>query len=869
MTPERWREVRATFDRLVAGEEGARAGALSALDRDDPELAKEVRAILAAEARELRFPGEPGPKNTLPDRRGERVGAWELLSPLGEGGMGRVHLARRADAAFDKLVAVKFVHAELLSPWLRERFAAERHALAALEHQGIARLLDGGEAGGEPFLVLEYVDGRPLLAYAAERSLATRARVELFLQVLAAVAHAHRHLVVHRDLKPTNILVTADGEAKLLDFGIAKILAPEGGAAANTTRTFLRAMTPEYASPEQVLGGPTTTATDIYALGVVLFELLTGRRPYRVSTGAASEWAEAALHQEVARAPELDRDLDAIVGRALRKSAAERYATADAFADDLRAYLDGRPVAARRGNTAYRAAKFIVRHRTALAASTLAIALLATTLTLSAIRLRRERDRAERRFADTRELANRFLFRFHDAIATLPGATSARELVVATGVEFLDRLASEGGDDPALARELAAGYQRLGTIQGGLLGTSSVGKVGEAIESYRKGLALAERAAAALPGDEAARHTLVQLSLALGDAEIQRGDGAAAERLHRRAWELARGRLAAAPDDAGIRSEAVGAAGHLADSLTLAGRPAETGNVLQELARLLDAGKSTSEEQLRSRAAVDNRLAYAEAMLEHWPEALAAAKRYRDFMLARSAAAEDNAPEMFELATALGQFGWISSLGGEPEEALSALAEARIVYTELARADLKDRSPREGLAIVAEGEGEAYARQGRLERSREAFREAVSRYEPLIAEDSQNAYFRAFLGYELTRVGELSLELGEMAPARAALASALETLKGDAVGMRDGQLARVRALAAAGGVGLREARSLAPAARRGALELAAGRFNEARERWREIAAGGAPLPPSQLARVAALERTLREVEAELAGLSGT
>ena len=229
-------------------------------------------------------------------------------------------------ASFDKLVAVKFVHAELLSPLLRERFAAERQALAALEHPGIARLLDGGEsASGEPYLVLEYVEGRSLLAFATEKDLSRRERLELFLQILAAVAHAHSHLIVHRDIKPSNILVTANGEAKLLDFGVAKILTPIDGPE-GATRTSLRALTPEYASPEQVLGGATTTATDVYSLGVVLFELpdrppslpRADRRARGVGGGRAAPGGRASAGAQGRSRRDRAQGAAQVAGRALR-----------------------------------------------------------------------------------------------------------------------------------------------------------------------------------------------------------------------------------------------------------------------------------------------------------------------------------------------------------------------------------------------------------------------------------------------------------------------------------------------------------------------------------------------------------------------
>ncbi len=472
MTPERWREVCAVFDRLAPLAEAERESDLATLAARDGELAREVRSLLAAEARDAGFLGAPAVASRVEgasDRRGERVGPWELLAPLGAGGMGQVFLARRADRSFDKLVAVKFVHAELLSPQLRERFAAERQALAGLENPGISRLLDGGEsASGEPFLVLEYVEGSSLLDFAARQQLPRRRRIELFLQVLRSVAYAHSHLIVHRDLKPANILVTPQGEAKLLDFGVAKILAPEGvdggGSGRAATRTSLRALTPEYASPEQILGGATTTATDIYALGVVLFELLTGRRPYRVPTGAAQEWADAALHQEVSPAAELGRDLVAILGRALRKDPAERYATVDAFAADLQRYLDGRPVAARRGSLGYRAARFAGRHRGALTASTIALALLVALAAIAADRLRRERDRATQEAETARSVAGFLatLFQNADPARTRGAKLTAREILEQGALRIERDLAAQPAVQAQLLTVLGAVQRDLG-----------------------------------------------------------------------------------------------------------------------------------------------------------------------------------------------------------------------------------------------------------------------------------------------------------------------------------------------------------------------------------------------------------------------
>ena len=488
MTPERWREVRDAFDRVVDLGREEQDRALEELAGRDADLAREVRALVAAGARDARFLADPAnapASGDAADRRGERVGAWELLSPLGEGGMGRVYLARRADSSFEKLAAVKFVHAELLSPWLRERFAAERQALATLEHPGIARLLDGGEsASGEPYLVLEYVEGRPLVADALARQLGLRARIELFLQVLEAVAYAHRHLVVHRDLKPGNILVTAEGEAKLLDFGIAKILDPSGSSG-TATRTFLRALTPEYASPEQVRGEPISTASDVYSLGVVLYELLTGERPYRLTSRTPEEASRAVLEQEPRRpstvgGPGVDRpplercrlrgDLDTIVLKALAKDPARRYASVADFAGDLRRHLAGLPVLARPDRFAYRARKFVVRHRWAVAAAGLAAfsLLLGSGVALRQAAAARRAEAGARSEAETARRVSEFLvdlFKISEPGEARGNAVTARELLDRGARQVEEQLGAQPAVRARLLRAIGRAYGELGLYE--------------------------------------------------------------------------------------------------------------------------------------------------------------------------------------------------------------------------------------------------------------------------------------------------------------------------------------------------------------------------------------------------------------------
>jgi len=401
---ERWRELQPLLDRALELSDEERASWLEDLHSSAPDLAAELTSLLSGEAvaDQQGFLAEPlagGPRDST--LAGLELGAYTLERALGQGGMGSVWLARRSDGRFEGKAAVKLLNLALVSPAGQERFRREGSVLARLTHSGIARLLDAGvSAGGQPYLVLEYVDGKRIDVFADERGLVVEERVRLFLQVLSAVSHAHGNLIVHRDLKPSNILVTADGTAKLLDFGLAKLL--ESGTTSDDapeTRSAQRAMTPEYAAPEQVRCEPVTTRTDVYQLGVVLYELLAGRRPFVAASLYELEQAvlsnepvppSAAVLGRQSRA--LRGDLDAIVLKAIHKDPEQRYGSVEAFADDLRRYLSEYPVRARRPTAGYRLRRFARRHVWPLAAAA-SIVLLASgylvTLTLSQRRIRR------------------------------------------------------------------------------------------------------------------------------------------------------------------------------------------------------------------------------------------------------------------------------------------------------------------------------------------------------------------------------------------------------------------------------------------------------------------------------------------------
>lgn len=416
-----WPRVKALFDQVRQQPPGRRTAFLDDACGGEEALRLEVERLLAADAAADAFfdtlgdalLGSPDDPVALPIP--ETVGPWRIIRELGRGGMGQVFEAVRADGLYEQRVALKLVRPGL-APDLVARFRAERRLLAALEHPGIARLLDGGVADdGRPYFVMEFVEGEPMLTHADAARLGVEARLRLFLAVCEAVAYAHQKLIVHRDLKPNNLLVTLEGDPKLLDFGIAKLM-DEGGEE-GLTRTGLHLMTPEYAAPEQVTGGPVSTATDVYALGVLLFELLTGHRPYvfaerspqavahaiceqapdRPSTVVARSSERRSVHgetrtvtpEEVAarrgtRTERLRRrltgDLDVICLQALRKEPERRYASVEALAADVRRHLEGRPVSARSDTVGYRVGRFVRRHRAGVFAAAAVVLALAVGL---------------------------------------------------------------------------------------------------------------------------------------------------------------------------------------------------------------------------------------------------------------------------------------------------------------------------------------------------------------------------------------------------------------------------------------------------------------------------------------------------------
>ena len=572
MDASRWEEVKRLFGAALELPATDRARFVRESCRGDPALEHEVLGLLA-EVRSADIDTLERPAAELLPELGReygedaprQVGPYKVRRLIGQGGMGSVYEAERDDD-YRKRVAVKLIRSGTAHSEVLRRFQQERQLLAGLSHPNIAVLLDGGMTpDGAPWFAMEYVGGEPVDSYCDTHGLDVRQRLRLFREICGAVSYAHRNLVIHRDLKPSNILVTDDGVVKLLDFGIAKLLGEDGKAGPALTRTGYYLVTPEYASPEQLSGLPVSTAADIYSLGALLYILLAGRLPHLVSglpLPAASRTVceerprppsavvtdEAAARRGVGTARRLRRllagDLDAIIFKALRKDPERRYTSVEAFSADIARYLDGKVVQARRGSRTYRAQRFLVQHRWAAAGS----ALLVVTLAAGVGSTLAQAQRAERRFAEVRELANTFLFDFHDAVAPLPGSTPARELVVSTALEYLDRLSAEARNDPDLLAELARAYIRVGDVQGNPE-SNNLGRTGDALDSYRQALDLAEQLVEIRPGDPLFERILSVAQMAIGDMLIATGDVLGAAGHYQAALNLSEERWARAPDD--------------------------------------------------------------------------------------------------------------------------------------------------------------------------------------------------------------------------------------------------------------------------------------------------------------------------------
>jgi tetratricopeptide (TPR) repeat protein len=519
MNAERWQAIGELFEQALPLRSGERTVLLDNACGLDDDLRREVVSLLASHQAGGGFLQHRIEKaltsfydTSVAGTQPVRVGPYRLIRELGRGGMGTVFLAERDDEEYYAQVAVKLVRPGMDTEFILARFRRERQTLARLQHPNISRLLDGGTTeNGLPYFVMEYIDGPWLTAFAADRRMPVDDRVRTFLDVCSAVDYAHRNFIIHRDLKPGNILVDPDGVPKLVDFGICKLL--RAGAIA-ATDSAVAPMTPDYASPEQVRGDAVTPLSDIYSLGAVLYELLTGtcpRRYGRLTRVAIEQMSRAGIalpstvagDQAIAR--QLKGDLDSILMRALETEPERRYQGAAQLAEDLRRYLHDEPVHAQLQTVRYRAFKFVRRHR----GHVLAAAAVLVTLTAGLAVSIHEAQRASSRQQQVRMMADKLVFDVHDAVRDLPGSTKARAVIVQTALHYLDASVNSVHGDGVAEKELAKAYRRLGDVQGNLRG-ANLGDSSGALARYRQAITLLDDAIRRAPGDlDAATERLV------------------------------------------------------------------------------------------------------------------------------------------------------------------------------------------------------------------------------------------------------------------------------------------------------------------------------------------------------------------------
>ncbi|HXU29746.1 MAG TPA: serine/threonine-protein kinase [Thermoanaerobaculia bacterium] len=763
---ERWHQVRNWFEELVELPTAERAGGLAALFARDAALAREVEALLGWHVEADRFldepPGLPAgrmagdePLAALP----ENLGPYRILGPLGQGGMGTVYRAERGDDAYRKPVAIKVLEGPYQRPELVSRFRTERQILAQLDHPNIATLLDGGTTpAGQPYLVMELIEGIPIDRYCDDRRLAVEARLRLMGKIVAAVQYAHRHLVVHRDLKPANILVTAEGEPKLLDFGIAKILEPSAlSLTVLATELGVAPLTPEYASPEQITGRPITAGSDVYSLGVLLYELLTGRSPYRSAIRGAGleQISQAIVREEPERASQtvlrplppgargvepdeaakrrsteprqlsrrLAGDLDTVLAKALTKEPERRYGSAEQLAADLEAHLDGRPVQARPDTFFYRSSKFLRRHAWASSATAAVFLVLVSLVAVLSIQRRQLLRQTHRAATVSAFLSN--VFANPDPAQSRGTALSAREL--------LDRGAQK------IEGELGREPEVLGDL---LL---TIGRSYKGLGLYAQATAALERALAErLRAEGSDSPAVADVLQDLAEAQTFAGDFSGAEAHLRRAVAIRRRHPPIAKP--GVESLV-----QLARALELKGERTEAGHLFAEaLAAARSLGDRATIAGVLHRVAIFDRQ-------ERRPEI--SEQSFREALKLRRATLGADHPD---IAVTQNDFGLFLLEQGRFDEAETQLREAETIERRLYGASHPD------LAITLNNLALLRQRQGRPEEAEASFRRALAM---LSATTSAEHPLRATVGQNL---GDLLLEEGHSEEAETLYRQALD-----------------------------------------------------------------------------------------------
>jgi eukaryotic-like serine/threonine-protein kinase len=806
MTSERWERIKSALSVALETDPAQLSSCLDNLCGDDPALRLEVENLLALKDDPDLALLESAAVALATDETaltksawiGRRVGPYEIVEEIGAGGMGEVYRATRADDQFRKEVAIKLVRVGYDSDFIVARFRTERQVLAGLEHPNIARLLDGGTTKeGVPYFAMELVEGQPLYEFCDSRKLNTSDRLRLFLQICSAVQYAHQRLIVHRDLKPGNILVTADGTPKLLDFGIAKILndAPASGSN-DSSATVFRFLTPEYASPEQVRGEAVTTASDVYSLGLLLYEILTGHRPYRAAGDAPHQIARAICETAPEKAsaivlrtgqglknsttPELtpaivsaardgtpeklsrrlQGDLDNILLTALRKETERRYASVEQMANDIRRHLEHLPVSAASDTVGYRLSKFVARNKTGVTAAALIVLVVLAAAAASlyeAHRARQNELRAERRFNDVRALANSLLFDIHDSIRDLPGATATRKLIVQRAQEYLDNLSRESRSDPALLRELAASYIRLASVQGDDR-DANLGDTPAALANFRRAVELLENAIALDPANRDARIELARTCLSLGRGLSGTGNNKGNEEQVQRAFGILEPLATSNPGDQktlAVLGEAYAQAGF---AYSVDNDPAQaliyhekSLAVYQRLASD-DPGNEKYQTEL---AFCQKRVAAVLGTQKQYAEALAHERAALNIDEAQLASHPQSVLARYNITLTYSDTGYFLAEQGNFDTALTWYRKALDIREALAQADPRDTKAKEGLSNTQDYIGMVLRRKGDLTAAIDPYRKSLALRRELLERNPARNVLRTKVAWSEWHLGDV------------------------------------------------------------------------------------------------------------------
>jgi non-specific serine/threonine protein kinase/serine/threonine-protein kinase len=776
MTTGDFARLEALFSEMVdlLPEERARALQQCCANRSD--LREELAALLTAHDR-LRSGDSAGSTSGAAPDVGDQLGAFRLVERVSDGGMGTIFRAERADGEFTSVAAVKVIRGTLITAELRQRFTIERQILASLKHPNIVTLLDGGTTpGGHGYLVMEFVDGVPIDQYCRDRSLALEERLGLFRQLCDAVHYAHQHGVVHRDLKPGNIFVDTDGRLKVLDFGVAKVLHADP-ADAPTRESVAGPLTPNYASPEQVRGSTVTSASDVYSLGVLLYELVADARPYDAATQPLDRVVDLVVLTDPPRPSvasgraHLRGDIDAMVMKALRKAPGERYSSAAEFGADVGRYLAREPVLARAPSAGYVLRRLAVRHKplVVVAAAGLAGVIAAAGVAVWGWRTaRREQVRAETRFSDTRELANALIFKIHDAVAPLAGSTPVRRTIVDSALSYLERLERDAGaGDETLRLELAAAYRQIAGILGGPQ-AANLGDRDGALRQYERARSILHPMVAAGTGRYEAVREFTRVSGSLATILGLRGESAKAQAITKEGVDAASAYRARHPDERRALQTLAAATFEVAWNAPAAERAARWRETLAHYDQLL-AEEPDSAESQRNVALAEKYLAdllpvdEAEA---HWRRAVELDER-------RLTATPANRQAQFDTAISIAGLARVSEMRGKDAEALALLQRSVGIRRSLSDSDPADVLARDRLGGMLTNLARVQLTGGDIVSARRSAEESVRLLESLGSVAGESRVRLAYAWFELALAEKAS---GRTGPACRAFRNAADGL---------------------------------------------------------------------------------------------